>query len=712
MSDTLEHNKEINSPDREFPLERTRNIGIAAHIDAGKTTTTERILFYTGRVHRVGEVHDGAATMDWMEQEQERGITITSAATTCYWHRLDTDYRINIIDTPGHVDFTAEVERSLRVLDGAVAVFCAVGGVEPQSETVWRQADRYTVPRIALVNKMDRIGANFGNVVEMMKDRLGANAYPVQYPLGEGELFTGVVDIVERKSIIYEDEMGSQFTESAIPSGLQDKVEELRQELLEAAVEHDDDLLEKYLSGEELTNDEFRHAIRAATIKGVLFPVFCGSAFKNKGVQALLDGVIDYLPSPVDVPAIQGHIPQHDETFESREANDDAPFSALAFKIATDPYVGKLTFFRVYSGSLPSGSYVYNATKGKRERVGRILQMHANKREERDEVFAGDIAAAIGLKAVKTGDTLCLETDQIILEAMKFPEPVIAVAIEPKTRADQDKLGSGLGKLAEEDPTFRVHTDSETNQTIISGMGELHLEIIVDRLKREFDVEANVGRPQVAYRETIRSRAEKIEGRFVRQSGGRGQYGHVVINVEPGKPGTGFIFEDKVVGGSIPREYISSVEAGIRESLDSGVIAGYPIIDVKVELIDGSYHDVDSSEMAFKIAGSMAIKNGIKKATPVLLEPVMDVEVVTPADYMGDIIGDLSARRGKVGGMTERAGARVIGASVPLGEMFGYSTTLRSLSQGRAVFTMQFAHYEEVPDSKASEIMATNGSGH
>ena len=693
------------------PLPQLRNIGIMAHIDAGKTTTTERILFYTGRVHRVGEVHDGAATMDWMEQEQERGITITSAATTCYWHRLDTDYRINIIDTPGHVDFTAEVERSLRVLDGAVAVFCAVGGVEPQSETVWRQADRYTVPRIALVNKMDRIGANFGNVVEMMKDRLGANAYPVQYPLGEGELFTGVVDIVERKSIIYEDEMGSQFTESEIPSGLQDKVEELRQELLEAAVEHDDDLLEKYLSGEELTNDEFRHAIRAATIKGVLFPVFCGSAFKNKGVQALLDGVIDYLPSPVDVPAIQGHIPQHDETFESREANDDAPFSALAFKIATDPYVGKLTFFRVYSGSLPSGSYVYNATKGKRERVGRILQMHANKREERDEVFAGDIAAAIGLKAVKTGDTLCLETDQIILEAMKFPEPVIAVAIEPKTRADQDKLGSGLGKLAEEDPTFRVHTDSETNQTIISGMGELHLEIIVDRLKREFDVEANVGRPQVAYRETIRSRAEKIEGRFVRQSGGRGQSGHVVINVAPGKPGTGFIFEDKVVGGSIPREYISSVEAGIRESLDSGVIAGYPIIDVKVELIDGSYHDVDSSEMAFKIAGSMAIKNGIKKATPVLLEPVMDVEVVTPADYMGDIIGDLSARRGKVGGMTERAGARVIGASVPLGEMFGYSTTLRSLSQGRAVFTMQFAHYEEVPDSKASEIMATNGSG-
>ncbi|HCK35162.1 MAG TPA: elongation factor G, partial [Gemmatimonadetes bacterium] len=582
------------------PLPQLRNIGIMAHIDAGKTTTTERILFYTGRVHRVGEVHHGAATMDWMEQEQERGITITSAATTCYWHRLDTDYRINIIDTPGHVDFTAEVERSLRVLDGAVAVFCAVGGVEPQSETVWRQADRYTVPRIALVNKMDRIGADFGNVVEMMKDRLGANAYPVQYPLGEGELFTGVVDIVERKSIIYEDEMGSEFTESEIPDALKDKVEELRQALLEAAIEHDDDLIEKYLGGEELTNNEFRHAIRAATIKGALFPVFCGSAFKNKGVQALLDGVIDYLPSPVDVPAIQGHLPQQDEILETREANDDAPFAALAFKIATDPYVGKLTFFRVYSGSLPSGSYVYNATKGKRERVGRILQMHANKREVREEVFAGDIAAAIGLKAVKTGDTLCLETDQIILEAMKFPEPVIAVAIEPKTKADQDKLGGGLGKLADEDPTFRVHTDPETNQTIISGMGELHLEIIVDRLKREFDVEANVGRPQVAYRETIRSRAEKIEGKFVRQSGGRGQYGHVVINIEPGKPGTGFVFEDKVVGGSIPREYISSVEAGIRESLDSGVIAGYPIIDVKVELIDGSSHDVDSSEMAFK----------------------------------------------------------------------------------------------------------------
>jgi elongation factor G len=691
------------------PLPQLRNIGIMAHIDAGKTTTTERILYYTGRLHRVGEVHEGTATMDWMEQEQERGITITSAATTCQWKRFDTEFRINIIDTPGHVDFTAEVERSLRVLDGAVAVFCAVGGVEPQSETVWRQADRYRVPRIAFVNKMDRIGADYMNVVGMMKDRLGANAHPVQYPLGEGELFTGVVDIVERKAIIYEDEMGSKTTEGEVPDGLKDKIEELRHTLLEAAIEHDDELIEKYLGGAELSDEELRHAIRAATIKGAIFPVFCGSAFKNKGVQTLLDGVIDYLPSPVDIPAIQGHLPHKDETFETREASDDAPFAALAFKIATDPYVGKLTFFRVYSGSLPSGSYVYNATKERRERVGRILQMHANKREERDEVFAGDIAAAIGLKEVKTGDTLCVETAPIILEAMKFPEPVIAVAIEPKTKADQDKLGTGLSKLADEDPTFRVHTDPETSQTIISGMGELHLEIIVDRLKREFGVEANVGRPQVAYRETIRKRAENVEGKFVRQTGGRGQYGHVVINIEPGTPGSGFIFEDKIVGGVIPREYIGAVESGVRGALDSGILAGYPIIDLKVELIDGSYHDVDSSEMAFKIAGSMALKEGVRRASPVLLEPVMDVEVVTPADYMGDIIGDLSARRGKVGGMTERAGARVIGASVPLGEMFGYSTTLRSMSQGRAVYTMQFAHYEEVPKSKAEEIMTANG---
>ncbi len=696
---------------RMTPLPQLRNIGIMAHIDAGKTTTTERILFYTGRVHKMGEVHEGAATMDWMEQEQERGITITSAATTCHWKRNDTQYRINIIDTPGHVDFTAEVERSLRVLDGAVAVFCAVGGVEPQSETVWRQADRYGVPRIAFVNKMDRIGANFTHVVDMMKERLGANAHPVQYPLGEGELFTGIVDIVERRAIVFEDELGSKFTTVEIPDAQKQVVEDLRHTLLEAAIEHDDQLIEKYLAGEELSDDEFRHAIRAATIKGVIFPVFCGSAFKNKGVQALLDGVIDYLPSPVDVPPIQGHLPHHDETHDTREPSDDAPFSALAFKIATDPYVGKLTFFRVYSGSLPSGSYVYNATKDKRERVGRILQMHANKREEREEVFAGDIAAAIGLKDVKTGDTLCVENAPIILEAMKFPEPVIAVAIEPRTKADQDKLGNGLAKLADEDPTFRVHTDPETSQTIIAGMGELHLEIIVDRLRREFGVEANVGRPQVAYRETIRSRAEKIEGKFVRQTGGRGQYGHVVINVEPGEPGSGFVFEDKIVGGVIPREYIGPVEQGIREALENGVLAGYPVIDVKVELVYGSYHDVDSSEMAFKIAGSMAIKDAIRKAKPVLLEPVMDVEVVTPAEYMGDLIGDLSSRRGRVGGMTERAGARVIGASVPLGEMFGYSTTLRSLSQGRAVYTMQFAHYEEVPKSKAEEIMSANGAG-
>ena len=695
---------------RTTPLPHLRNIGIMAHIDAGKTTTTERILFYTGRVHKMGEVHEGAATMDWMEQEQERGITITSAATTAHWMRNGTDYRINIIDTPGHVDFTAEVERSLRVLDGAVAVFCAVGGVEPQSETVWRQADRYGVPRIAFVNKMDRVGADFMNVVAMMKDRLGANAHPVQYPLGEGELFTGIVDIVEGTAIVFDDELGSKFSTTKVPDTLKDIVAELRHNLVEAAVEHDDLLIEKYLAGEKLSNDELRHAIRAATSKGVLFPVFCGSAFKNKGVQPLLDGVIDYLPSPVDVPPIKGHLPHHDETFETREASDDAPFAALAFKIMTDPYVGKLTFFRVYSGSLPSGSYVYNATKDRRERVGRILQMHANKREERDEVFAGDIAAAIGLKEVKTGDTLCIETAPIILEAMKFPEPVIAVAIEPKTKADQDKLATGLSKLADEDPTFRVSTDPETSQTIIAGMGELHLEIIVDRLRREFGVEANIGRPQVAYRETIRSRAENVEGRFVRQTGGRGQYGHVVINVEPGEPGSGFIFEDKIIGGVIPREYIRPGEQGIREALQNGILAGYPVIDVKVQLIYGSYHDVDSSEMAFKIAGSMAIKDAIRRAKPVLLEPVMDVEVVTPAEYMGDLIGDLSARRGRVGGMTERAGARVIGASVPLGEMFGYSTTLRSLSQGRAVYTMQFAHYEEVPKSKAEEIMAANGS--
>ncbi|MCH2464064.1 MAG: elongation factor G [Gemmatimonadetes bacterium] len=693
------------------PLDHLRNIGIMAHIDAGKTTTTERVLYYTGRLHRVGEVHEGAATMDWMEQEQERGITITSAATTCHWERLGTEYRINIIDTPGHVDFTAEVERSLRVLDGAVAVFCAVGGVEPQSETVWRQADRYGVPRIALVNKMDRVGADFENVVGMMRERLGANAFPVQYPLGEGELFTGIVDIVRNKAFHYQDELGSEVEEGEVPDSLIEKVKELRHEIMEAAVEHEDALLEKYLGGKELSDEELSHAIRTATIAGKIFPVFCGSAFKNKGVRALLDGVIDYLPSPLDVPAILGHLPQHDETPVVREASDDAHFSALAFKIMTDPFVGKLTYVRVYSGSLPSGSYVLNATKDRKQRVGRLLQMHANKREERDEVFAGDIAAVIGLKNVKTGDTICHPDHPIILEAMNFPEPVISVAIEPKTRVDADKLTGGLVKLADEDPTFRVHTDEETSQTIISGMGELHLEIIVDRLRREFSVEANIGRPQVSYRETIRSRSEKVEGKFVRQSGGRGQYGHVVINIEPMEPGGGFVFEDRVKGGVIPREFISSVEQGIKEALDSGVLAGYPVIDLKVELIDGSYHDVDSSEMAFKIAGSMAIKNGVKKSAPVLLEPVMDVEVVTPSDYMGDIIGDLSSRRGKVGGMTDRGDAQIIGASVPLGEMFGYATTLRSLSQGRAVYTMQFAHYEEVPKSKAEEIINANGGG-
>ena len=692
---------------RKTPLSHLRNIGIMAHIDAGKTTTTERILFYTGRLHRMGEVHEGAATMDWMEQEQERGITITSAATTCHWLRDDKEYRINIIDTPGHVDFTAEVERSLRVLDGAVAVFCAVGGVEPQSETVWRQADRYGVPRIAFVNKMDRVGADFLKAVETMRERLGANAHPVHLPLGEGELFTGMIDIIERKAIVYREELGARYEEASVPDALAEQVEELRDTLSEAAAEHDDELLEKYLGGEELSAEELRQAVRSAAISGKLFPVFCGSAFRNKGVQRLLDGVIDYLPSPVDVPAIQGHLPHQSGTVETREPDDDAPFSALAFKIATDPYVGKLTFFRVYSGSLPAGSYVCNAGPGRRERVGRILQMHANKREERDEVYAGDIAAAIGLKAVKTGDTLCIETAPIILESMNFPEPVISVAIEPKTRADQDKLSIGLGKLADEDPTFRVLTDPETNQTVISGMGELHLEIIVDRLRREFGVTANIGRPQVAYRETIRRRAEKIEGRFVRQTGGRGQYGHVVINIEPGEAGSGFVFENRIVGGAVPREYVGAVETGIRTSLDSGTLAGYPVIDVRVELVDGSYHDVDSSEMAFKIAGSMAIRSAILRANPVLLEPIMDVEVVTPGDYMGDIIGDVSSRRGRVASLAERAGARVINALVPLAEMFGYSTRLRSMSQGRAVYTMQFANYNEVPQASAAITTGT-----
>jgi len=678
-----------------------------AHIDAGKTTTTERILYYTGRVHRLGETHDGSATMDWMEQEQERGITITSAATTCYWKRNGDEYRINIIDTPGHVDFTVEVERSLRVLDGAIAVFCAVGGVEPQSETVWRQADRYGVPRIAFVNKMDRVGADFENVVSMIRERLGARALPVQYPLGQGELFTGIIDVIRGVTLLYDEEsLGARWTEEPIPDSYAEKVAQLRQELVEAAVESDEELLERYLEGEEISEAELRRAIRKATIEGKMVPVLCGSAFKNKGVQQLLDAVIDYLPSPVDIPPVKGHLPHHDETIIERRASDDEPFAALAFKIMTDPYVGKLTYFRVYSGSLKAGTYVYNSTKDRRERVARILQMHANHREERDEVFAGDIAAAIGLKDTKTGDTLCDPEQPIILEAMRFPEPVISVAIEPKTKADQDKLASALAKLAEEDPTFRVHIDPESGQTIISGMGELHLEIIVDRLQREFKVDANVGRPQVAYRETIRKAVQNVEGKFIRQTGGRGQYGHVVINISPAEPGQGFIFEDKIVGGVIPREYIGPVEQGIKEAMETGVLAGYPMVDVKVELIDGSYHEVDSSEMAFKIAGSIALKEGARRADPVLLEPIMNVEVVTPPEYMGDVMGDLSSRRGKIGGMTQRADAQVIGASVPLAEMFGYSTALRSLTQGRAVYSMEFSHYEEVPRAKAEEIIS------
>jgi len=690
-------------------LDRYRNIGIMAHIDAGKTTTTERILYYTGKAHKLGEVHDGTATMDWMEQEQERGITITSAATTCFWTRNDIEYRINIIDTPGHVDFTVEVERSLRVLDGAVTLLDSVAGVEPQTETVWRQADRYGVPRLIFANKMDRVGADFDRCMKMIRDRLSRHAFPLQLPVGSGELFTGHIDIIERKQYIFDEEsLGKKFEVRDVPPEYKAAVEKARHELIDhaVAVAHDDALMEKYLAGQELTNDEVRYAVRRATVGSHMIPVLCGASFKNKGVQALLDAVIDYLPAPVDVKAIKGHLPHHDEHFAERPVQDDAPFAALAFKIATDPFVGKLTFFRVYSGMLKSGSYVYNSTKDRRERVGRLLQMHANKREEIPEVLAGDIAAAIGLKDTRTGDTLCDDDHPIILEAMKFPAPVIDVAIEPKTKADQDKLGIALAKLSEEDPTFRVHTDVETSQTIISGMGELHLEIIVDRMMREFKVDANIGRPQVAYRETIRRRVEKVEGKFIRQSGGKGQYGHVVINIEPAGTGNGFVFEDKIVGGVIPREYIGPVEQGIKEALENGVLAGYPMVDVKVELVYGSYHDVDSSEIAFKIAGSMAVKEGAKRASPVLLEPLMNVEVVVPDAYMGDVLGDLSSRRGKIGGMTQRGEAQVIAATVPLSEMFGYSTKLRSMSQGRAVYSMEFAHYEEVPKSKAEEIIS------
>ena len=700
---------------REYPLERYRNIGIMAHIDAGKTTTTERILYYTGKSHKIGEVHDGAATMDWMEQEQERGITITSAATTCFWMRhgqsdktgSGPEFRINIIDTPGHVDFTVEVERSLRVLDGAVTLLDSVAGVEPQTETVWRQADRYRVPRMIFANKMDRVGANFDRCLEMIRDRLTKRAFPLALPVGSGETFTGHIDVIERKQYIFHEEtLGKTFSVVDVPEEFKDAVDEARHQAVEAAVEHDEALMERYLAGEELSIEEIRGAIRKATLAMEFVPVLCGASFKNKGTQALLDAVLDYLPSPVDVPAIQGHLPHHDETFIDAPISDEAPFAALAFKIATDPFVGKLTFFRVYSGVMQSGSYVYNSTKDKRERVGRLLQMHANKREEIEEVRAGDIAAAIGLKDTRTGDTLCTEDNPLILEAMKFPAPVIDVAIEPKTKADQDKLAIALQKLAEEDPTFRVRSDAETGQTIIAGMGELHLEIIVDRMMREFKVDANVGRPQVAYRETIKKRVEKVEGKFIRQSGGKGQFGHVVINMEPSEQGQGFVFEDKIVGGVIPREYIGPVEQGIKEALENGVLAGYPVVDIKVQLTFGSYHEVDSSEMAFKIAGSMAFKEAARQASPCLLEPVMKVEVVSPEAYMGDVLGDLSSRRGKIGGMTQRGEAQVISATVPLAEMFGYSTKLRSMSQGRAVYSMEFSHYEEVPKSKAEEIIS------
>ncbi|HLT57228.1 MAG TPA: elongation factor G [Limnochordales bacterium] len=685
---------------RAFPLERTRNIGIMAHIDAGKTTTTERILFYTGRVHRLGEVHEGAATMDWMVQERERGITITAAATTCQW----ADHRINIIDTPGHVDFTVEVERSLRVLDGAIAVFCAVNGVEPQSETVWRQADKYRVPRIAFVNKMDRVGADFQNVVKQIRERLGANPVPVQLPVGVEDTFRGYVDLIEMKARIYVDDLGTRSDETEIPAEMAAEVEAAREALLEAVAELDDELMAKYLEGEEITPAEIRKALRRGTLDLKAVPVLCGSAFKNKGVQALLDAVIHYLPSPVDLPPVRGYKPGTDEE-DTRPSSDDAPFSALAFKIMADPYVGKLAFFRVYSGVLKAGSYVLNSTKGKKERIGRIVRMHANHREEVDAVYAGDIAAAVGLKDTATGDTLCDENHPILLESLEFPEPVIEQAIEPKTKADQDKLGLALQRLQEEDPTFRVHTDPETGQTIIHGMGELHLEVIVDRLLREFKVEANVGKPQVAYRETI-TKPVRAEGKFIRQTGGRGQYGHVVLEIEPLEPGQGFEFVNKIVGGVVPKEYIPAVEEGVKEAMQTGVLAGYPVVDVRVTIVDGSYHEVDSSEMAFKIAASMGFKEGAKKAEPVLLEPYMRVEVTTPEEFLGDVMGDLNARRGRIEGMEQRANTQVVRARVPLAEMFGYATDLRSMTQGRASYSMFFSHYEPVPANIAEEVIA------
>jgi len=685
---------------RQYPLDNTRNIGIMAHIDAGKTTTTERILYYTGKTHKIGEVHEGAAVMDWMAQEQERGITITSAATTVIWH----DTQINIIDTPGHVDFTMEVERSLRVLDGAIALFCSVGGVEPQSETVWRQADKYRIPRIALINKMDRIGADFFHGLEMMVDRLGANPVALQIPIGREAEFRGMVDLIEMKAIVYLDELGADFEVTAIPDDLRPLADEYRLKLIESIADHDDSLMEAYLEGEEISAERMRAVIRRATLDTSITPVLCGSAFKNKGVQPLLDAIVAFLPSPLDVPPVKGIKPGGEEV--TRKTADDAPFAALAFKVAADPHVGKLTYLRVYSGTLKAGSYVYNSSREKRERISRILQMHANHRADRAEIYAGELAAVVGLKNTGTGDTLCDQSKPVVLESMEFPEPVIMVAIEPRTKADEEKLGNSLQRLADEDPTFRVFNDEETGQTIIQGMGELHLEVIVDRLVREFGVDANVGKPQVAYRETITRRVEKVQGRFVRQTGGRGQYGCVVIDMEPNEPGAGYEFENRIVGGAVPRDYIPAVDDGIREAMSTGVLAGYPMVDIKVALVDGSYHEVDSSDMAFKIAGSLAFKEAAQKAGPALLEPMMAVEVVTPADFMGEVMGDLNARRGHVDGMEPHGNAQAIDATVPLATMFGYATDLRSATQGRATYSMQFKHYAEVPGSIAQEIVA------
>jgi elongation factor G len=689
----------------DMPLERTRNIGIIAHIDAGKTTVTERILFYTKKIYKLGEVHEGAATMDWMEQEQERGITITAAATTCFWN----DHRINLIDTPGHVDFTVEVERSLRVLDGAVVVFDGVAGVEPQSETVWRQADKYTVPRFCFVNKLDRTGADFWRVVDMIRDRLGVNAVPLQVPIGSEDSFRGVVDLINMKAITYGNDLGDQIEVGDIPADVQPLADEWREKMVEALADLDDDIAHKFLEGEEVGADELRRALRAGTLAYKIVPVLTGSALKNKGIQPMLDAVIDYLPSPLDVPPVTGHDPRGGEEI-TRSTDPSEPFTALAFKIAADPFVGKLAFFRVYSGTLKTGSYVYNSTKGTKERVGRILQMHANHREEIDQVTAGDIAAAVGLKNTTTGDTLTSEEKPMVLESITFPEPVIELAVEPKTKADQDKMSIALQRLAEEDPTFRVSTDEESSQTRIAGMGELHLEVLVDRMLREFKVQANVGRPQVSYREAIRRPVPKAEGRFVRQTGGKGQYGHAILSLEPLQRGAGFEWESKIVGGAVPREYWRAIEQGAREALAGGVVAGYPVIDVKVTLIDGSFHDVDSSEMAFKIAGSMAAKDGVAKADPTILEPVMKVEVTTPEEFMGDVIGDLNSKRGQIDGIDERGTSRMIQAHVPLAEMFGYATGLRSMTQGRATYSMEFGRYAEVPSSLATELIAKSKS--